>query len=166
MLVGAGLYQNGITNGRGYIGLAAMIFGNWRPSGLLVGSALFGYTDALQLRAGGGAVHALLLVIAIVLLAYGILLLRRGSRRSRRGHRGARRCCSPCGSSRTDEVPERLHPDDAYVATLFVLALRRPAAANAGGRRAEIPPRGGGLTWRRVPPDGALAAPARARRPR
>ena len=34
VLVGAGLYQNGITNGRGYIGLAAMIFGNWRPGGL------------------------------------------------------------------------------------------------------------------------------------
>ena len=71
VLVGAGLYQNGITNGRGYIGLAAMIFGNWRPGGLLLGALLFGYTDALQLRAGGGAVHALLIVIAIVLLVYG-----------------------------------------------------------------------------------------------
>ncbi len=72
VLVGAGLYQNGITNGRGFIGLAAMIFGNWRPGGLLLGSLLFGYTDALQLRAGGGAVHALLIVIAIVLLVYGL----------------------------------------------------------------------------------------------
>ncbi|MGH3370496.1 MAG: ABC transporter permease, partial [Nocardioidaceae bacterium] len=33
VLAWAGLYQNGITGGRGYIGLAAMIFGNWRPSG-------------------------------------------------------------------------------------------------------------------------------------
>jgi simple sugar transport system permease protein len=37
-----------------------MIFGNWRPGGLLAGSALFGYVDGLQLRAGGEAVHALL----------------------------------------------------------------------------------------------------------
>jgi simple sugar transport system permease protein len=53
-------YLEGQTGGRGYIGLAAMIFGNWRPGGLLAGSALFGYVDALQLRAGGDAVHALL----------------------------------------------------------------------------------------------------------
>jgi simple sugar transport system permease protein len=53
-------YLEGQTGGRGYIGLAAMIFGNWRPGGLLAGSALFGYVDGLQLRAGGQAVHALL----------------------------------------------------------------------------------------------------------
>jgi general nucleoside transport system permease protein len=40
-------YLEGQTGGRGYIGLAAMIFGNWRPGGLLVGSALFGYVDGL-----------------------------------------------------------------------------------------------------------------------
>ena len=48
-------YQNGQTNGRGYIGLAAMIFGNWRPGGLFLGAALFGYTDALQLRPAAAA---------------------------------------------------------------------------------------------------------------
>jgi ABC-type uncharacterized transport system permease subunit len=53
-------YLEGQTGGRGYIGLAAMIFGNWRPGGLLAGSALFGYVDGLQLRAGGEAVHSLL----------------------------------------------------------------------------------------------------------
>ncbi|WP_051343356.1 ABC transporter permease [Pseudonocardia spinosispora] len=53
-------YLENQTGGRGYIGLAAMIFGNWRPGGLLAGSALFGYVDGLQLRAGGEAVHSLL----------------------------------------------------------------------------------------------------------
>jgi ABC-type uncharacterized transport system permease subunit len=66
-------YLEGQTGGRGYIGLAAMIFGNWRPGGLLAGSALFGYVDGVQLRAGGEAVHALLygaslLAVAVVLL--------------------------------------------------------------------------------------------------
>jgi ABC-type uncharacterized transport system permease subunit len=66
-------YLEGQTGGRGYIGLAAMIFGNWRPGGLLAGAALFGYVDGVQLRAGGEAVHALLygaslLAVALVLL--------------------------------------------------------------------------------------------------
>ena len=47
-------YLEGQTGGRGYIGLAAMIFGNWRPGGLLGGAALFGYVDGLQLRCRRG----------------------------------------------------------------------------------------------------------------
>ena len=36
-MVAASNYRDGQTGGRGYIGLAAMIFGNWRPGGLLAG---------------------------------------------------------------------------------------------------------------------------------
>uniref|UniRef100_UPI003D90E28B ABC transporter permease n=1 Tax=Pseudonocardia sp. CA-107938 TaxID=3240021 RepID=UPI003D90E28B len=66
-------YLEGQTGGRGYIGLAAMIFGNWRPGGLLAGSALFGYVDGLQLRAGGDAVHALLYGGTIVAVLVAVL---------------------------------------------------------------------------------------------
>jgi general nucleoside transport system permease protein len=65
-------YLEGQTGGRGYIGLAAMIFGNWRPGGLLAGSALFGYVDGLQLRAGGEAVHALLYGGTLVAVAVAV----------------------------------------------------------------------------------------------
>ena len=78
-LVAANNYQEGQTGGRGFIGLAAMLFGNWRPGGLAAGSALFGFADALQLRASG-AVHAALLVIAVALVAYAVLQFRRGRR--------------------------------------------------------------------------------------
>jgi len=141
VLVGAGLYQNGITNGRGYIGLAAMIFGNWRPGGMLLGAALFGYTDALQLRAGGGAVHALLIVIAIVLLVYGIVQLRKGARVA-----GVVTLVAAVLFALwfflTDAVPADFTRMTPYVATLFVLAfsaqrLRMPAADGLRYRRGE-----------------------------
>ena len=50
----ADIYREGQTGGRGFIGLAALIFGNWRPGGLAVGAGLFGYSDALLLRSAVG----------------------------------------------------------------------------------------------------------------
>lgn len=66
VLVQAGIYREGQTAGRGFIGLAALIFGNWNPAGVLAGASLFGFADALRLRSEQ-AVHALLLFIAVLL---------------------------------------------------------------------------------------------------
>ena len=57
--------RTGQTNGKGYIGLAAMIFGNWRPGGCSPVSLLFGYTEGARLRSGGESVHALLLIVVV-----------------------------------------------------------------------------------------------------
>jgi ABC-type uncharacterized transport system permease subunit len=61
----AGIYRENQTNGRGFIGLAALIFGNWRPGGLALGAGLFGFSDGLQLRSRP-AVVALLLLVAVI----------------------------------------------------------------------------------------------------
>ena len=62
----AGIYRENQTGGRGFIGLAAMIFGNWRPGGLAAGAGIFGFADALQLRSRESVV-ALLLAAAVAL---------------------------------------------------------------------------------------------------
>ncbi|MCB0914006.1 MAG: ABC transporter permease, partial [Propionibacteriaceae bacterium] len=75
-MVASSGYQNGQTLGLGYIGLAAMIFGNWRPSGLLVAALLFGYTQSINLRGGSDSLHSLLLAIAIILVGLAAWNLR------------------------------------------------------------------------------------------
>ena len=125
-------FLEGQTGGRGFIGLAAMIFGNWRPGGLAAGAALFGYTDSLRLREGTIAVHALLLFAALMLI---VLAVRAGMTRrwAQVGLTFGASAVFFLIFSVTSEVPGTLTPLVPYVATLLVLALagkrlRMPAA--------------------------------------
>lgn len=70
-LVASSVYREGQTAGRGFIGLATVIFGNWRPSGVFAGSVLFGFTDALRVRQNE-SVMALILAAGVVALLLAI----------------------------------------------------------------------------------------------
>jgi simple sugar transport system permease protein len=141
-LVAANVYRDGQTGGRGYIGLAAMIFGNWRPGGLLAGAGLFGYTDAIQLRGGGTTVHALLLLLAVVLLAIGIWQIVRNKRMVQGTLAIVTAVLTGLWYAATETVPSELVGMTPYVTTLLVLAfasqrLRMPAADGQIYRKGE-----------------------------
>jgi ABC-type uncharacterized transport system permease subunit len=128
----AGIYREGQTAGRGFIALAALIFGNWRPSGVMVGAGLFGYADALQLRSNR-SILALLLFIAIGLVFAGVWLL------VRRRTAPALAALVVAGlmfwwHTVANKVPNEFVAITPYVVTLLVLALAaqrlRPPAAD------------------------------------
>ncbi|GAB3066755.1 ABC transporter permease [Phycicoccus sp. Root101] len=140
-LVAASIYRDGQTGGRGYIGLAAMIFGNWRPGGLLTGAALFGYTDAVQLR-GGATVHAFLLLFAVLLIAVGIWQVVRNRRMVQGVLAIVVGVLVGWWYLAADAVPAELTGTTPYVTTLLVLAfasqrLRMPAADGQIYRKGE-----------------------------
>jgi simple sugar transport system permease protein len=132
VLVASSNYRDGQTGGRGYIGLAAMIFGNWRPGGLIAGSGLFGYTETLGLRRGGDSVHALLLAVALLGLALAVWQVRNGARITGAVMAGAGIAIGALYFA-IEEVPGDFTRMTPYVTTLLVLAfasqrLRMPAA--------------------------------------
>lgn len=122
LAIGVHFYQDNQTGGRGYIGLAAMIFGNWRPGGVAMGAGLFGFMDALQLRGGGGTLHAVLLVAVFLMAALALWKLWQG-----------RRAVAALNASiavllliwylGTDTLPKELVEASPYITTLLVLAL-------------------------------------------
>lgn len=77
VLVMSGEFVEGMTNARGWIALALVIFGRWHPIGIFGACVLFGMVDAMQFSfqaAGVKAPHQLMLmlpyIMAIAVMAF------------------------------------------------------------------------------------------------
>jgi len=131
-IISSSYYRQGQTAGRGFIGLATMIFGNWRPSGILGGAAVFGYSEGIKLVAGGSITGLFLFIFFLSAIVGLISLLRRQMRRGTTGIGVS--VIALIAYLTVDEVPESLTQSLPYVITLIVLAtasqrLRPPAKA-------------------------------------
>lgn len=124
-------YRDGQPGGRGFIGLAAMIFGNWRPGGALLGSGLFGYTDSLRLR-DPATIHAMLLLVGFWLVVFGAWRIWK-AKHTQGIVLAVFGALFLLWFGLTDEVPRDFTSMTPYVTTMLVLAfasqrLRMPKA--------------------------------------
>jgi general nucleoside transport system permease protein len=130
--VSSSTYRQGQTGGRGFIGIATMIFGNWRPVGVLGGASLFGFSEALRFRDSDN-VPALFLLVAIVMAVIAAIAI------SRRRYVAGTVALVVAASSATawatiEKIPSDWQAATPYIVTLVVLAtasqsLRMPAHA-------------------------------------
>ena len=133
-------YQENQTAQRGFLGLAALIFGNWRPGMLLIGALLFSFSQSVGFqidKEARGLFGALGLALAlgtlwsvtrkryleaVVILAIGAGIL--------------------VFAFTNENINEKFTAMLPYIVTLFVLAfsskrLRPPAAAGRPWRKGD-----------------------------
>jgi simple sugar transport system permease protein len=70
-------FSRGMTAGRGFMALAALIFGKWKPVPTAIACLLFGFADAVQIRLQGVPVFGdqPIPVQFIQILPYGVTIL-------------------------------------------------------------------------------------------
>ena len=139
-IVASSYYRQGQTAGRGYIGLATMIFGNWRPIGVLGGASLFGYTEGVKLVAND-AISTLFLFVALAAVLLAVMAV--VNRTTTRGIVAVFvSVIAAYAYLAIEDVPQSLTQSLPYLATLILLAtasqrLRPPAMAGVPYRRGE-----------------------------
>jgi len=133
VFAGANRYQQGQTVGTGFLGLAALVFGNWRPVGVLAGAAVFGYAQGIAYSLTASSLVLGLFLAAGIALA--IVAIRNVIRRDFNGAIAAAivAALSFVVYALVDSVNNQFIYMTPYVVTLVVVTifakrLRPPAA--------------------------------------
>ena len=133
VFAGANRYQQGQTVGTGFLGLAALVFGNWRPVGVVAGAAVFGYAQGIAYNTSASS-----LVLGLFLgagIALALVAIRNVVRRDFNGAIAAAivAALSFVVYAVVDEVNNQFIYMTPYVVTIVVVTifakrLRPPAA--------------------------------------
>ena len=142
VFAGANRYQQGQTGGQGFLGLAALVFGNWKPAGVFGGAGVFGYANGIRLSIDASTtVKALILAVGIALAVYVVVSV---VRRSVRGAviAGIVAALMIVVYAVVDEINNQFIYMTPYVVTLLVVTLfaqrlRPPAAEGIPYRKGD-----------------------------
>ncbi len=140
MVLFANRYQENQVGGRGFLGLATLIVGNWRPAGVAAGAGLFGYFQGITLRTNPEQLVLALLLIASI--ALGVAALYAGVRRQWGPLLAAAVVAIGCGwlyaiAERPNNQFVYITP---YLVTLVMVSVRGQALR---------PPAQAGIPWRK-----------------
>jgi simple sugar transport system permease protein len=69
------MFAEGMSGGRGFIALAAVIFGKWKPYGVAGAALFFGFFDALQMRLQGQPIGGLTIPSEFMLMLPYVLTI-------------------------------------------------------------------------------------------
>ncbi|GAA2631247.1 ABC transporter permease [Paractinoplanes durhamensis] len=126
-----GVFREAMTGGRGYLAIAAVLFGSWRLRGLLAAVTIFAVTDAVQLRLQSlPTVPGEVWGVAALLVAVGVAR----SRRPRARLIGAAVLLGLVALAVLR--PQLTLPASLWLAMPYVLALVALAAGRASRHRA------------------------------
>lgn len=143
-VVQTGLFTDGMSGGRGYLALAAVIFGRWRPVRVMGACLLFGSSDALQLRLQAESSVPTAVWVALAIGAGAVVAWRLLRRRSP-GTLAIPLAALAIAVGLAVVAPTISIPSQLWLALPYVLALL--ALADLAGR-AELP-RALGVPYRR-----------------
>ncbi|MCZ7534702.1 MAG: ABC transporter permease [Acidimicrobiia bacterium] len=140
-IVQLGLFQENMSAGRGFLALAAVIFGRWRPLGVAGACFVFGGADALQLRlqAEEHVPPEVWLFFGMVALVAAAWLFARSGRRASPRALGTLVALATIGFALRAAAPEWSFPAQLWLALPFVVTLAALSGiAGAGAAPAAI----------------------------